>query len=216
MNIEINCTYVNLRLLLLFLCNLGSIHGHFIRFCDSLFVRCCFPTQSEARQVTLCSLNSQMTNLSRFKEPRTDSPWKRQILLGQVSFLSLPLVIGIAMCFLWERFLKVFDSGQSDVSSGNSMTTCCVVSANILNRLIQLDNSKHRAHAQSVDYLSVGRSIFCHAILTTRFPWVHVRVHHVTCSHWGSWVHVRLPKTINFQKISHTKHIAIPMNRGKR
>ena len=43
-NIEINFTYVNLGLLLLFLCNLGSIHGVLIRFCGSLFVRCCFPT----------------------------------------------------------------------------------------------------------------------------------------------------------------------------
>ena len=33
---------------------------------------------------------SQLTNLSRIKElqPRTDSPWKRQIPLGQVSLLS--------------------------------------------------------------------------------------------------------------------------------
>ena len=38
-NIEINITYVNLGLLLLFLRNLGSIHGHFIRFCSSLLVR---------------------------------------------------------------------------------------------------------------------------------------------------------------------------------
>ena len=44
MNIEINCTYVNLDLLLLLVCNLDSIHGHFIRFCGSLFVWCCFPT----------------------------------------------------------------------------------------------------------------------------------------------------------------------------
>ena len=33
--------------------------------------------------------------------------------------------MGIAMRFLWEMFLKVFGSGQSDVRSGNSMTTCC-------------------------------------------------------------------------------------------
>ena len=32
MNIEINCTFVNLGLLLPFRCNLGSIHGRFIRF----------------------------------------------------------------------------------------------------------------------------------------------------------------------------------------
>ena len=35
--------------------------------------------------------------------------------------------MGIAMRFLWEIFLKVFGSGQSDVRSGNSMTTCCVM-----------------------------------------------------------------------------------------
>ena len=98
-------------------------------------------------------VQSQVKNLSRIKEPRTDSPWKRQILLSQVSLLSLPLV----MCFLWEFFFKVFDSGQSDVSSGNSMTTCCVVNANILNTLIQLDNSKHRS--REISRLSDGRKI---------------------------------------------------------
>ena len=42
-NIEINCAFVNLGLLLLFLCNLGSIHGRFIRFYGT-FIRGCFPT----------------------------------------------------------------------------------------------------------------------------------------------------------------------------
>ena len=31
-NKEVNFNYVNLGLLLLFLCNLDSIHGHFTRF----------------------------------------------------------------------------------------------------------------------------------------------------------------------------------------
>ena len=66
---KINCTYVNLGLLLLFLCNLGSIHGHFIRFCSSLFVRSCFPTKSEARQVILCRLNSQISSASKNRAP---------------------------------------------------------------------------------------------------------------------------------------------------
>ena len=43
MNREINITYGNLDLLLLFLRNLGLIHDHWIRFCGSLFTRCCFP-----------------------------------------------------------------------------------------------------------------------------------------------------------------------------
>ena len=54
--IEINCTYLNLGLLLLFLCNLGSIHGYFIRFCCSLFVQCCFPTQ-RCSQISPASTN---------------------------------------------------------------------------------------------------------------------------------------------------------------
>ena len=92
-------------------------------------------------RVVLCSLlfsyikrskagdrvQSQLTNPSRIKEARTYSPWKRQIFLGQVGLLSLPLVMGIAMRFLWEIFLNVFGSGQSDVRSGNSMTACCVM-----------------------------------------------------------------------------------------
>ena len=48
-----------------------------------------------------------------------------------VSLLSLALIMSNAMYFLWEMVLKVFGSGQSDVRSGNSMTTCCVVNANM-------------------------------------------------------------------------------------
>ena len=53
-------------------------------------------------------VESQLTNLSLIKEPRTDSPSKRQILLGQVSFLSLPLVIGIVMCFFVGNVFESF------------------------------------------------------------------------------------------------------------
>ena len=35
----------------------------------------------------------------------------------------------------------------------------------------------------------------------TQIPWVHVRVHHATRSHRGSWAHVRLLRTKNFQNI---------------
>ena len=64
MNIEINITYRNLGLLLLFLCNLGLIHGHLIRFCGSLFIRCCF---SRKRSKAGDCVQSQLTNLSRIK-----------------------------------------------------------------------------------------------------------------------------------------------------
>ena len=42
--------------------------------------------------------------------------------------------------------------------------------------------------------------MFCHTVLTTRFPWVHLRVHHATPSHLVSCAHVRLPGTKDFQK----------------
>ena len=54
MNVEINISYGDLDLLLLFQCNLGLIHDHWIRFCGSLFIR----------WVTVLS---QLTNLSRIK-----------------------------------------------------------------------------------------------------------------------------------------------------
>ena len=53
-------------------------------------------------------VESQFTNLSLIKEPPTDSPSKRQILLGQVSFLSLPLVIGIVTCFFVGNVFESF------------------------------------------------------------------------------------------------------------
>lgn len=65
-NRAINCTYVNLRILFFFfLCDLGSIHGHFTWFCGFLFVWCCFPTSSKVMQVTMCSLNSQISMASK-------------------------------------------------------------------------------------------------------------------------------------------------------
>ena len=58
-NVDINFTNVDLGLLLLFLCNLGSTYGHFIRFCGSLFVLCWFPTLCQTRQITVCSIQSR-------------------------------------------------------------------------------------------------------------------------------------------------------------
>ena len=59
MNIEINITYGNLDLLLLFLCNLGLIHDHWIQFCCSLFIWCCFPRKrSKAGDCAVSTLKS--------------------------------------------------------------------------------------------------------------------------------------------------------------
>ena len=70
MNIERNCTYVNLGLMLLFLGNLGLIHSHFntvlrLVVCSVLFS---YINRSKAGDC----VQSQLKNLSRIKESRTD------------------------------------------------------------------------------------------------------------------------------------------------
>ena len=69
MNIERNCTYEDLSLMLLFLCNLGLIHSHFntvlrLVVCSVLFS---YINRSKAGDC----VQSQLKNLSRIKEPRT-------------------------------------------------------------------------------------------------------------------------------------------------
>ena len=54
--------------------------------------------------------------------------------LGQINLTSLLLIMGITIHFWSENILKVFISGQSGMSSGNSMTMCFVVSVNIGSR----------------------------------------------------------------------------------
>ena len=155
-DIEIYFTFVNVRLLLLFLCNLGSIHGHFIRFCGSLLVRCCFPKLCEGRQVTVCILNWQISPASKNRTPiRHESaeslrPGKSLIISPHRGYCDV-------FFFVCEKSLKVFASGQSDVRSGNSTTTSCVMIANILNTLIHVDNSKQRS--RPISRLSEGRKI---------------------------------------------------------
>ena len=128
------------------------------------------------RSKAVDSVQSQLANLSRIKEPCTDSPWKRQILKTRSAPYLFP----------------------------------------ILYTLIQLDNSKHRSSA--ISRLSEGRKIHvlsCNIDLT-RFPWVHVRVHHTTFSHRGSWAHVRLLRTKNYKKNFPQKHIEIWRGEAKR
>ena len=105
--------------------------------------------------------------------PRTDSPWKRQILkASSVSYFFPSSWVLQCVFFLWENTLKIYGSRQSYVCSGTSMTSCCVVSANILHIFVDLiydarhfctrincplDNSKHRSRA--ISRLSEGRKI---------------------------------------------------------
>ena len=67
-----NCTYVNLGLLLPFLRNLGSIHGQFVRFLR--LVVCLVLFSCIKRSKTGDYVQSRLTNLSRIKEPLTYSP----------------------------------------------------------------------------------------------------------------------------------------------
>ena len=103
-------------------------------------------------------VHSQLANLSRIEEPPTDSPWKRWILKARwVSYHFNSSWVLRCVFFLCEKSLKVFASGQSDVRSGNSTTTSCVMIANILNTLIHVDNSKQRS--RPISRLSEGRRI---------------------------------------------------------
>ena len=49
------------------------------------------------------------------------------------------------------------------------------VGGDFLRQLAAFDNSvlPNAAHAQSVDYLRVGTSMFCHVILITEIPCIH-------------------------------------------
>ena len=138
------------------------------------------------------------------KEPCTDSPWKHQILKASwVSYL-IPSSWVLRGFFLGggESFWKVLILGNRTFAQeprwlhGAWWTrTFCIRSSNWI-----VPNTAHD-QARSVDYLRVGRSMFRRVILVTRIPRVHVGLYHASCSHRGSWVHVRLPRTETFQNI---------------
>ena len=52
-------------------------------------------------------VQTQLTNLSRIKEPRTDSPWKRQILKAR-SFSHLFPSSWVLRCAFWGKFFSNF------------------------------------------------------------------------------------------------------------
>ena len=104
----------------------------------------------------MCSLNSQISPASKNCAPIHHE--SRQILKARpVSHLSPSS--WVLRCVFWgEMFLLVFGSRPSDVRSGTSMTKCYLVNANTFYTLIH----PNTAHAQSVDYLRVRRSMFFH------------------------------------------------------
>ena len=127
-------------------------------------------------------MQSQVTNLSRIKEPRTDSPLcERQILKARSVSYLFPSSWALR-CVLWEFFFEsVWFSGQPDVRSGTSMPPCCVVNAIIL-YAHPLDNSKHRSRANS--RLSEGRKghvLSCN--IDYRIPWLNPSMFPFTTQH---------------------------------
>ena len=125
--------------------------------------------------------------------------WERQILKARSVSYLFPSSWALR-CVLWEFFFEsVWFSGQPDVRSGTSMPPCCVVNAIILYTLIHwiIPNT---AHAQTVDYLRVGRASFVmqHWLPDPLTEPFHVLVHRATRSH-RSWAHLRLPRRKTFK-----------------
>ena len=101
----------------------------------------------------LCAVSTHKSkNGAPIRYESTKSVW------GQINFSPLPLVMVLQCVFGGKSCWKLV-FGQSDVRSGNSITTRCVVNADILHTLLSLVNSKHRSPWR-VDYLRVGRSMF--------------------------------------------------------
>ena len=78
----------------------------------------------------MCSLNSQISPTSKNRTPIHHESTKS--LRPGESLISSP---GHGCCnnvlFLWENFLKVFGTGQSDMPSGTLMTMCNTENANL-------------------------------------------------------------------------------------
>ena len=107
MNFEINCTYGNLGLLLLFLCNLGLIHDYFIRFCSSLFVRCCFPTLKEKQGRWLTLPHQRNAHWFTMKAP---NPFSVFINDGYCLAILLRFVHSLGSPSLGDKLPRVFDT----------------------------------------------------------------------------------------------------------
>ena len=147
--------------------------------------------------MTVCSLSLQISPASKNRAPIHPS-WERQILKARSVSYLFPSSWALR-CVLCEFFFEsVWFWAIWRALRTLDRPPCCVVNAIILYTLIH-SIIPNTAHAQMVDYLRVGRAMFCHAILITRIPWlVQVLVHHATRSR-RSWAHFRLPRRKNFK-----------------
>ena len=78
--------------------------------------------------MTVCSLNSQISPASK-NRALIHHETVKSLRYGQSLISSLSH--GYCDVFFGGNFLKVYGSGQSDVRSETSMTTCCVLNANM-------------------------------------------------------------------------------------
>ena len=78
--------------------------------------------------MTVCSLNSQISPASK-NRALIHHETVKSLRYGQSLISSLSR--GYCDVFFVGNFLKVYGSGQSDVRSGTSMTTYCVLNANM-------------------------------------------------------------------------------------
>ena len=127
-NVEMNCTYVNLGLLLPFLRNLGSIHGQFVRFLRLIVCSVLFSYIKRSRW--LCAVSTHKS----LPHQRTAHRFTMKVpnLLRSGQSLISSHRHGCWMCFLRENIWKALGSGQSGgVRSGITTTTCCRVNKNI-------------------------------------------------------------------------------------
>ena len=125
----------------------------FMAILHGFAARCLFCVARQGRWLCAVSTSKSLLhqrNALQFTVKAPNPLWRGEFLISSPRH-------GYCDVFFVGIFLKVFNSGQSDVRSGTSMTTCCVVNTNILNTLIQLNNSKHRSRA--ISRLSEGRKI---------------------------------------------------------
>ena len=130
--------------------------ANLLGFCGSLFVQCCFNSYiKRARQVTMCSLDSQISPASKNRAPIHHESAKS----GQVSLLSLPIVMGVGCVFRGKIFGKLSVLGNLAACAQVSRRLRVVGSTRTFNIRSSHWLIPNTAHAQSGDNLRLERAM---------------------------------------------------------
>ena len=156
--------------------------------------------------MTVCSLNSQISPASKNRALPIHHETVKYLRHCQ-SLISSPNHGYCDVFFCGNFFWKFFGSGQSDVRSGNSMTTCCVVNANMAlgEPGSQYCITKYgSSYPQIVCWLRVSRSPWAPGVSGVwNYPhgWAYLKCTRSprTRSHRVSWAHVRSPRIKTFK-----------------